>query len=254
MIIKDFFEINLLFFLTIVPAIILYGIAKSGLGGSISLISVPLMTVIMPLSQALAIILPILIFSDLIATYRFRKEFDLSTLKLIIPFAAIGILIGSLSFSYFSEDLLKIIVGIMGFLFAGHYFLFKKDKEKKSDKNFMKGGICSLIAGFTSFCVHAGGTPTSIYLLPLRMKKEIYVGTRIIFFTFVNLIKLPLYLHLSMLNFQTFKQSILLLPFAIVGIYIGYRILKIINERLFYNIIYILILFSSSKLMYDFII
>mgnify|MGYP000282209890 CR=1 FL=1 len=109
-------EINLLFFASVVPAIVLYGIAKSGLGGSISLISVPLMTVVMPLNQALAIILPILIFSDIIAVYRFRREFDFGTLKLIVPFAAIGIIIGSFTFTYFSEDLLKLIVGIMGFL------------------------------------------------------------------------------------------------------------------------------------------
>jgi len=57
-------EINFLFFITIVPAIILFGIAKSGLGGSIALISIPLMTVTMSLSQALAIILPILILSN----------------------------------------------------------------------------------------------------------------------------------------------------------------------------------------------
>ena len=90
-------EINLIFILTVVPAIILYGIAKSGLGGSISLISVPLMTLVMPLSQALAIILPILIFSDVVAVYRFRKEFDFSTLKLIVPFAGMGIFVGSLT-------------------------------------------------------------------------------------------------------------------------------------------------------------
>ena len=177
-------EINLLFFFTVVPAIILYGIAKSGLGGSMTLISVPLMTIVMPLNQALGIILPILIFSDFIAVYKYRKEFDLGTLKLMVPFAAIGIIIGSLTFSYFSEDLLKFIIGVMGFLFAGHYFFFKKDKEKQSEKNFLKGGTCSVVAGFTSFCVHAGGTPTSLYLLPLRMKKEIYVGTRIFFFYF----------------------------------------------------------------------
>ena len=53
--------------------------------------------------------------------------------------------------------------------------------------------ICSTIAGFTSFCVHAGGTPVSIYMLPLRMKKEIYVGTRIIFFTFVNIKNVPIF-------------------------------------------------------------
>lgn len=247
-------EIDLLFFLAVVPAIVLYGIAKSGLGGSISLISVPLMTLVMPLTQALAIILPILIFSDMVAVYRFRKEFDFGTLKLIVPFAAIGIFIGSLTFSHFSEDILKFIVGLMGFLFTAHYFLLKKNKEEKSSKNFLKGGICSTIAGFTSFCVHAGGTPTSIYLLPLRMKKEVYVGTRVIFFTFVNLIKLPFYLHLSMLNLQTFKQSMLLLPLAILGIYAGYRILKIIDEKLFYNILYILILVTSSKLIFDFLI
>ena len=247
-------EINLLFFFTVVPAIILYGIAKSGLGGSMTLISVPLMTIVMPLNQALGIILPILIFSDFIAVYKYRKEYDLGTLKLMVPFAAVGILIASFTFTYFSEELLKFMIGLMGFIFAGHYFFFKKDKEAKSQKNSVKGGVCSVIAGFTSFCVHAGGTPVSVYMLPLRMQKEIYVGTRIIFFTFVNLIKLPLYINLSMTNLVTFKQSVFLFPLAFIGILIGYRLIKIIDEKLFYNILYILIFISSSKLLYDYLI
>ena len=247
-------EINILFFFTVVPAIILFGIAKSGLGGSIALISIPLMTIAMPLTNALGIILPILIFSDFIATYKYRKEYDLETLKLMVPFAAIGIFIGSLTFTFFSEELLKFIIGLMGFLFAGHYFFFKKNKEAKSDKNFLKGGICSTIAGFTSFCVHAGGTPTSLYLLPLRMKKEIYVGTRIIFFTCLNLFKLPLYINLSMTNFETFKQSLILFPVALLGILIGYKLLTIIEEKLFYNILYSLIFVTSTKLLYDYLI
>ena len=97
-------EINFLFFVTVVPAIILYGIAKSGLSGSMALISIPLMTVVMPLGQALAIVLPILILSDMVAVYRFRKNFDLQTLKLLVPSAALGIFIASLTFTYFSED------------------------------------------------------------------------------------------------------------------------------------------------------
>ena len=67
-------ELNLIFFFTVVPAIILYGIAKSGLGGSMTLISVPLMTIVMPLNQALGIILPILIFSDFIAVYKYTQQ------------------------------------------------------------------------------------------------------------------------------------------------------------------------------------
>jgi len=246
-------EINLLFFLCVVPAIIIFGIAKSGLGGSIALISIPLMTVVMPLGQALAVILPILILSDFIAAYRFRKEFDLNTLKLIIPFSAIGIFVGSVTFSFFSEDLLKFIIGLMGFFFSAHYFLFRKNEKIPIKKSFLKGSICSAVAGFTSFCVHAGGTPTSIYLLPLRMKKEIYVGTRVIFFTFVNLIKFPFYLNLSMITPDSFKQSMILFPLSIVGILIGYQILKHIEEDVFYNIIYVLILITSSRLIYSYI-
>jgi len=245
-------EINLLFFLCVIPAIILYGIAKSGLGGSITLISIPLMTVVMPLSQALAIVLPILILSDMVAVYRFRKNFDAETLKLIVPSAAIGIFLASLTFTYFSESLLKFIIGLMGFLFAGHYFLFKTKTIVPLEKSIIKGGICSTISGFTSFCVHAGGTPISVYLLPLRMKKEIYVGTRVIFFTCVNLIKFPFYINLSIITLDSTKQSLLLFPLAVLGIGVGYQILKVIEENLFYNTIYVLILISSGKLILDY--
>ena len=235
------------------PAIILYGIAKSGLGGSMTLISIPLMTVVMPLGQALAIVLPILILSDMVAVYKFRKNFDAETLKLLVPSAAIGIFIGSTTFMYFSESLLKFIIGLMGFLFAGHYFLFKAKVIIPLKKSYIKGGVCSVISGFTSFCVHAGGTPLSVYLLPLRMKKEVYVGTRIIFFTCLNLMKFPFYINLSFVTLESFKQSLLLFPLAVIGIGIGYQILKIIKESIFYNIIYILILISSSKLIFDFL-
>ena len=217
-----------------------------------TLISIPLMTIVMPLGQALAIILPILILSDMVAVYRFRKNFDTETLKLLVPGAAIGIFIGSITFIYFSESLLKFIIGLMGFLFAGHYFLFKTKIIVPLKKSFIKGGFCSLISGFTSFCVHAGGTPLSVYLLPLRMKKEVYVGTRIIFFCFVNLIKFPFYVNLSIITLDSIIQSLLLFPLSVVGIIIGYQILKIIKESLFYNIIYILIFASSGKLIFDY--
>ena len=245
-------EINLLFCLTVVPAIILFGIAKSGLGGSVSLISIPLMTFVMPLNQALAILLPILIFSDFISAYKFRKEFDLNTLKLMVPFAAIGAIIGASTFSFFSESYLKFILGVMGFAFTFHYFFLKKDTNKPVAANYFKGAICSSVAGFTSFCAHSGGTPTSIYLLPLRLKKDIYVGTRIIFFTCINLVKLPFYLYLSMVNTSSFTQSLILLPLSVFGIFVGYKLLKIIEESLFYNAIYILILVASTKLIIDF--
>ena len=57
-----------------------------------------------------------------------------------------------------------------------------------------------------------------------------------------------------MTNLVTFKQSVFLFPIAFIGILLGYRLIKIINEKLFYNILYILIFISSSKLLYDYLI
>ena len=57
-----------------------------------------------------------------------------------------------------------------------------------------------------------------------------------------------------MTSFETFKQSAMLFPVAFFGILIGYKLIKIIEEKLFYNILYILIFISSSRLLYDFLI
>ena len=56
-----------------------------------------------------------------------------------------------------------------------------------------------------------------------------------------------------MMNLETFKQSIILFPVALVGSLIGYKLLKIIEEKLFYNILYALIFVTSSKLIFDFL-
>ena len=80
------------------------------------------------------------------------------------------------------------------------------------------------------------------------------LGQELFFFSCVNLIKLPLYVYLSMMNFDTLYQSVTLFPLALIGIFIGYKLLKIIEENLFYNIIYALILVSSFKLILDFMV
>ena len=54
------------------------------------------------------------------------------------------------------------------------------------------------------------------------------------------------------MSFDTLYQSMSLLPLAVIGIFIGYKLLKIIEENLFYKIIYALILLSSTKLIIDF--
>jgi len=70
---------------------------------------------------------------------------------------------------------------------------------------------------------------------------------------FLNLIKLPFYIHLSFLNSESLLQSALFFPASLFGIFLGYQILKRVEEKLFYNIVYALILISSTRLIYEYI-
>ena len=56
-----------------------------------------------------------------------------------------------------------------------------------------------------------------------------------------------------MVNFSSFTDSLILSPLALIGIFIGYKLLKVIEESVFYNAIYILILVASTKLIIDFL-
>ena len=243
-------DYNLIFFSFTAPAVILFGIAKGAAIGSLALIATPLMLLVMPLPQALAVLLPILMAMDWIAFYKYRKNFSKKNLLIMIPAGLIGTIIGFYTFTFFKEEDLKLIIGIIGLIFTLNYYI-KINKEIKQKTSFVKGSFWSITSGFAGFCVHSGGTPISVYLVPLGLEKSIYVGTRITYFFYLNIFKLIFYIPLGIINLDNFKTSLMLSPFIPIGILFGFWIVKNVPQKIYYNIIYALIFLSSLKLIYE---
>ena len=160
------------FFLTAVPAVLLFGISKGGFAGPIAILSIPLMSLTMSPQTAAGILLPILLVMDFVALYIYWKKWDLKNIKIIIPSSIIGIIVGTFTFSFISDDGIRIIIGIIAILFIFLSIIQKNSFLIKPTKN--KGLFWSLIAGYTSFLIHAGGTPINFYLLPQKLNKTIY--------------------------------------------------------------------------------
>ena len=95
----------------------LFGISKGGFAGPIAILAIPLMSMTTSPVIAAGILLPILILMDITALYFYWRKWDLNNIKLIIPPSLIGILIGSLTFSYISDDGVRIIIGTIAILF-----------------------------------------------------------------------------------------------------------------------------------------
>ncbi len=73
------------FYAAAIPAVILVGLSKGGLGGAVGFVGVPLMALVMSPVQAAAILLPILVLMDVVSLWSWRGFYDRLMLKTMLP-------------------------------------------------------------------------------------------------------------------------------------------------------------------------
>ena len=229
--------------------VFIFGIAKGGFAGPISLLAVPLMSLSMSPMKAAGILLPLLVIMDIIAIYIFWKKWDLKILKIIVPASMIGIFFGAFTFQYTSENQIRLIVGIITILFVIISVVQKNNLLLKPTNK--KGYFWASTSGYTSFLIHAGAPPMNFYMLPLKLDKITYIGTATYAFFIINIVKLIPYYFLDLLAPSNLKISISLVPIAVISVVIGYHLQKKISEKIFFNLIYILLFIAGLKLIYD---
>lgn len=238
------------FYAVAIPAVILVGLAKGGFVGALAMLGVPLMALVISPIQAAGILLPILIAMDVFALWTYRGTYHLQNLKILIPAALIGIGIGYLTAAYVSEAHVRLIVGIVAFLFTLDYWIGWRGSNT-ARPHALKGGFWGATAGFTSFVSHAGGPPLQMYLLPQRLAPRLFVGTSVIFFTVVNWIKVIPYAALGQLDTTNLTTSLVLAPLAPLSIFAGAWLVKNLKLGTFYRLAYLAIFIISLKLMWD---
>ncbi len=229
--------------------VFVFGLSKGGVPGPIAMLAVPVMSFAMSPLQAAGILLPLLIIMDFSAIYLYWKKWINSILKIVIPASIIGILFGTLTFEFTNEDQIRIMVGVISIIFVLVSFIQKNNYLLKPTK--LKGYFWSSVAGYTSFLIHAGNPPINFYMLPLKLDKISFIGTMTLAFMVINLVKLVPYYYVGLLAPSNLMISLYLLPLAFISVLIGYFVQKRIPEKLFFNIVYVLLFLSGCKLIYD---
>ncbi len=231
-------------------AIFCMGLAKGGFG-AMSMLMMPLMVLVMAPTEAAAVTLPILVVMDMIALWRFKGTWSKPHLKIILPFACVGIVIGTLTFRYIDEQGLKLMLGVICLAFIALYLWgrFKGGEQKHASPK--EGAFWSTLAGFASFATHAGGPPVAVYLLRQGLAPINLVGTTTIFFVVVNLVKLVPYYFLGLFTLEGISKSVWLLPIAPIGILLGHWLLQRFEAERFYKLSYAMLAVIGVKLIFD---
>jgi len=238
------------FYACAVVAVLIVGIAKGGLGGGVGIVGVPLMSLTITPVRAAAIMLPILLTMDAFAMHAWWRRWDRDVLLTMIPGGVFGTLLGLATFRMLSADAMRVLVGTIALAMSLEWFLRRAPQATKA-ASLRRGTLWSTLAAFTSFGIHAGGPPTQAYLLSLQLDKGRFQGTTVAFFFMLNWLKAPMFAWLGQLDFDNVATSLVLLPLAPLGIWIGRALHDRIDERLFYRVIYASLLVIGTKLVYD---
>ncbi|MBP8061291.1 MAG: sulfite exporter TauE/SafE family protein [Polaromonas sp.] len=238
------------FYAVAIPAVLLMGISKSGFGTGFGSLAVPLMALAVPVPQAAAILIPVLLLIDLLGLAVFRKNFDREFLRFLIPCGLIGTLIGALLFKALDAHVVAGLVGGFTLLFLAQRLLFPPKPDSPPPPRWL-GAILTVTSGFTSFVAHAGGPPVSAYVIPLRLSPLQFASTMAFFFFAINLSKWIPYAWLGLLDARNMATSLALLPLVPVGVWVGVRLAKRISAVHFYRILSAGMFLTGSKLLWD---
>lgn len=237
------------FYVTAIPAVLIYGIGKGGLGGAMGIIAVPLMAITIAPTQAAAILLPILCLMDFFAVKQHYPNADYSILKRMLPGAILGVAIAGIFLSVISQAGLKLVLGGLSLLFCLQYLIKGLSNQKKG--GIISAWFWSILSGFSSTALHAGGGPASIYLLPLKLEKITLIATMAVLFGIVNLFKLIPYTLLGEFDYTNLMTSLVLMPLAPVGVKLGISLLHKASQNLVYRLCYLFLFLSGCKLFWD---
>lgn len=233
-----------------VPAVLLLGISKSGFGAGFGSLAVPLMALAVSVPQAAAILMPVLLVMDILGLAAYRRDFDRSLLKFIIPCGLVGTVVGTLLFKVLAVHVVAALVGVFTLVFLAQRLLFPPRPDSPPPPRWA-GALLSATSGFTSFVAHAGGPPINAYVIPLRMQPVAFTATMAVFFFVINLSKWIPYAWLGLIDLRNMATSLVLLPLAPVGVFIGVKVARRIDPVLFYRLVYLGMFLTGVKLVYD---
>jgi uncharacterized membrane protein YfcA len=247
----------------------LVSLAKGGFGGSLGLLSVPIMIYACRDNTQLAIgiTLPLLIACDYVALVSWWRRWNLRPVLLLLPGAVLGMVLGAATLwamrrvggggaskagvsSVRANALLMLGIGLIAVAFVvlqGVRAL--RAKPVAFRPGFWGGTATGAVAGYTSTLAHAGGPVVTMYMLPQQMPKGTFVATTVLYYWIGNQLKLPFYFTLRLIDTNTLGGSLVLLPAVVGGTLLGIFLHYRVKQRQFTGIIYALLALAGADLI-----
>ncbi|HWV43031.1 sulfite exporter TauE/SafE family protein [Pseudorhodoplanes sp.] len=237
-----------LFWLAAVIAVTLVGLAKGGFTG-VGMVGTPLLALVVPPLQAVAIMLPILLVQDVVSVWAYRRDWDPWNLKVLIPGGLIGVAAGGLLAAYVPDAAVRLAVGVIGVTFVLWRWFGPAGGDIGIRPSAASGVFWGALSGFTSTLANAGAPPWQVHMMPQHLPKLVFAGTATMYFAATNLAKVIPYFALGQFTTDNLWISAALFPLAIATNYLGIWLVRVTPQAMFYKIVYVITFAISLELI-----
>ena len=224
------------------------GLSKTGLVG-IGIVGSIALTLVLPAKVVTGAILPILIVGDIVAVSMFRRHANWVQLWRIFPWAAIGVAVGWFMLGKLETHAINRVVGAIVVIIVILQVIREIRGQLEPPKNPMLAGSVGVLAGVATMIANAAGPIMSVYLLAMKLPKLEFIGTSSWYFLVMNLFKVPFGVNLGIINAQSLLFDLKLVPFVLLGAFLGKPILERINQVWFERIALVFAFFSGLRLL-----
>ena len=226
------------------------GLSKAGLRG-IDMMNVTIMAIVFGSKASTGIVLPLLCVADIIAVIYYHRHAQWNHFWKLIPWMAIGILVGV----YVGKDMDEVLFRkIMAIIIITTVFIMvaleiRKNQIIPTNKFFVAN--MGLAAGFTTMLGNLAGAFSNIYFLAMRMPKNDFIGTASWVFLVINLFKLPFQVFFwKNITPGSLYTDLFLLPSVVIGFWIGVKIVSKIKEDNYRKVVIVLTFLGALAIFF----
>jgi uncharacterized membrane protein YfcA len=223
-------------------AAFIIGLSKAGLKG-IDMLNVTLMAIVFGGKASTGIVLPLLCAADIMAVLYYHRHAQWPLFWRLVPWMAIGILIGvftgkDLNEAYFRKIMAVIIMLTVIIMIVMEW---RKTIIVPGNKVFTAG--MGLVSGFTTMLGNLAGAFSNIYFLAMQLPKNDFIGTAAWVFLAMNFFKLPFQVfYWKNITIATLTTDLLLLPALVMGFWAGLKIVAKIKDDSYRRLVIVLTL------------
>lgn len=226
------------------------GVSKAGLAG-VGLLGVTFMAAAVPGKSSSGIVLPMLIFADMLAASTFRQHVQWDQIRRLAWPICAGIFAGWGLLMVIPDGAFRPIIGsmVLGML----VLQIVRQRFPRFDALLPHSKIFAwftgLLTGTATMVANAAGPIASTYLIILSLPKHQFVHTMAWLFLFVNIFKVPFSVHLGLINVGSLSLNLCLVPAVIGGLWSGKWLLEKVPQRVFQTVVLVLATISALWLI-----